>query len=103
LGEPGQNGLQRRKFKGGLPAMPPFEGYATSHEKRPADTRKESRATKTFLIMRYLVIFENQPPFYTAFFDAENLFVIGMTVVDILSDKYTVDGVTWLDVKTDHL
>lgn len=53
--------------------------------------------------MRYIVIFEGQPPFYTKFFDAENLFVHGMTVIDMETDKYTHDGVTWLDVQIDHL
>ena len=53
--------------------------------------------------MRYIIFFDGQPPFYTKYFDAENTFQPGMTVVDLLSDLYTTDGVTWLKMQVDHL
>ena len=59
--------------------------------------------TKTIDVVRYIIFFDGQPPFYTKYFDAENTFQPGMTVVDVLSDLYTTDGVTWLKMQVDHL
>ena len=53
--------------------------------------------------MRYIVFFNGEPPFYTKFFDAENLFIIGMTVIDTETQRYTTDGATWNEMQIDRL
>lgn len=53
--------------------------------------------------MRYIVFFAGQSPFYTQWFDAENLFVIGMTVIDTETQRYTIDGTNWIEMQIDHL
>jgi hypothetical protein len=53
--------------------------------------------------MRYLVTFESVTPFFTHYFDAENHFIDGMTVYDLVQRKYTTDGKTWNDIEIDVL
>lgn len=52
--------------------------------------------------MNYLIL-HNNSAFYTNWFDAENNYVEGMTVFNLISDKYTVDGKTWLKIEEDNL
>lgn len=52
--------------------------------------------------MNYLILYNNSA-FYTNWFDAENNYLEGMTVFNLISDKYTVDGKTWLKISEDHL
>ena len=53
--------------------------------------------------MNYLIILDDHKPFYTNWFDAENNFVDGMVVFNLLSDKYTTNGKDWYDIEQDHL
>lgn len=55
--------------------------------------------------MRYLITTNVQAPFLTNWFDMENHFSpsVQMVVYDLLRKKYTDDGVTWKDIKTDQL
>ncbi len=53
--------------------------------------------------MNYLVLPETLDPFYTNWFDAENNFVDGMVVFNLLNHTYTTDGINWYKVKQDHL
>ena len=52
--------------------------------------------------MKYLIIFEGEV-FYTKWFDAENNFVNGMTVIDLEMHIYTMNGEKWFDIQQDHL
>lgn len=52
--------------------------------------------------MTYLILFEDKV-FATNWFDAENNFVNGMTVINIAAGKYTMNGTTWFDIEQDHL
>ncbi len=55
--------------------------------------------------MNYLIFTDSHEPFYTNWFSAENHFNKddNMVVFNLLSHKYTTDGVTWYDIKEDHL
>lgn len=53
--------------------------------------------------MRYLVVTENEEPFFSNWFQPENHFVKGMKVFDILLSKYTVNGIDWNEIQIDHL
>ena len=55
--------------------------------------------------MRYLVIIEGGQPFLTEWFCCENNFRkdVDMTVYDLILNKYTTDGSTWLDIEIDYL
>jgi len=58
--------------------------------------------------MRYIVTYtENQMQycFRTAWFDSENNFNadVQMMVIDLATDKYTINGTDWLDIIEDHL
>jgi hypothetical protein len=55
--------------------------------------------------MRYLITTNLQKPFYSEWFDAQNHFNAdaGMVVYDLVKQKYTTDGVTWLEINEDHL
>lgn len=52
--------------------------------------------------MNYL-IYHQGTPFYTNWFDAENNFIEGMVVFDLLKDLFTTNGTTWLPITQDHL
>lgn len=52
--------------------------------------------------MQYLIIYAGKA-YYTKWFEAENHFVEGMTVIDLVDDKYTTDGKNWIDIEFDHL
>ena len=55
--------------------------------------------------MRYLITTSTHPPFLTDWYDFESHFNadIDMVVYDLELEKYTTDGFTWLDIKSDHL
>jgi hypothetical protein len=55
--------------------------------------------------MRYLITTKNQPPFFSDWFDAENLFnaEVGMVVYDLAKGVYTTDGEKWEEIEEDHL
>lgn len=53
--------------------------------------------------MQYLIIQPGQPPFYDAWFTPENIFVDGMTVIDLINQVYMVDGVNWIEIEYNHL
>jgi len=55
--------------------------------------------------MRYLITTKNNRPFFTEWFDAKNHFNadLEMTVYDLLTLKYTTDGVTWNELVIDTL
>lgn len=52
--------------------------------------------------MNYLIYHDNTA-FYTNWFDAENNYVAGMVVFNLLSGKFTEDGINWKDITQDHL
>lgn len=53
--------------------------------------------------MNYLILTQDGQAFYTNWFDAENNFTEGMTVFNLLSHKFTIDGYAWLEIQQDHL
>lgn len=52
--------------------------------------------------MNYLILHNNEA-FYTNWFEAENNYVEGMVVFNLLSDKYTIDGINWIKIEEDSL
>ena len=57
------------------------------------------------MTMRYLITTRDLPPFYSAYFDAENHFNAdaGMVVFDLHNDTYTTDGENWPSINIDRL
>ncbi len=53
--------------------------------------------------MRYIVIPKEGEPFTTEWFDAENNFIEGSTVIDTERYQYMNDGNTWKSLNFDHL
>lgn len=55
--------------------------------------------------MRYLIITSRNEPFLTDWFEHENHYdpEIYMLVFDLLKNKYTKDGVNWIEIEQDHL
>ncbi|MEI6410265.1 MAG: hypothetical protein WCR52_12835 [Bacteroidota bacterium] len=53
--------------------------------------------------MRYLIFQQGEKPFFTNWFDPENMFVAGLVVVDLQTQKFTDDGVNWIEVEFDTL
>lgn len=53
--------------------------------------------------MNYLIVSPYIEPFYTNWFDAENNFVEGMTVFNLLTHCYTTNGKDWKEITQDHL
>ena len=55
--------------------------------------------------MRYLVTSNNSEPFLTKWFDIEDHWIDGveMVVYNLISGRYTNDGVKWLEIKFDNL
>ena len=55
--------------------------------------------------MRYLITTNDQPPYLTDWFDAENHFnaEVGMVVYDLAKGIYTTDGEKWDQIEEDHL
>lgn len=52
----------------------------------------------------YLIVFNDlKEPFYTKWFDYDNNWEEGMTVIDLRNDHWTRNGVDWMPVETDHL
>lgn len=52
--------------------------------------------------MRYIII-NNGLVSYTKWFEAENHFIDGMIIIDLVEDKFTTDGITWQNIEFDHL
>lgn len=54
--------------------------------------------------MRYIIIFKDNKPFFTNWFDAENHFSTEtIMVIDLNLGVYTVDGEHWEEIEEDHL
>jgi hypothetical protein len=55
--------------------------------------------------MNYLIVTNNNEPFYTNWFDPENHFIkdVEMVVFNLLTHKYTTNGKDWYDIMQDHL
>ncbi len=55
--------------------------------------------------MRYLITTNEQPPFFTNWFEVENNFCegVGMVVYDLHKHKFTIDGETWIYINVDNL
>jgi hypothetical protein len=53
--------------------------------------------------MRYIVIPKEGEPFTTRWFDSENNFIEGSTVIDLSTGHYMNDGKTWKLLNFDHL
>ncbi|MEL6627450.1 MAG: hypothetical protein AAFQ92_18150 [Bacteroidota bacterium] len=56
-----------------------------------------------FYAQKYLFIPHNADPFTMPFFDRENHFVGGVTVIDQVNFKFTQNGTDWEDIHQDHL
>jgi hypothetical protein len=52
--------------------------------------------------MNYL-IYHNGESFYTNWFSVDNHYMAGMIVFDLWLDKFTDNGVYWIQIKQDHL
>lgn len=50
-----------------------------------------------------LVLYKDETPFKTWFFERENHFREGMTIVNLGKMTYTQDGENWLPIEEDHL
>lgn len=55
--------------------------------------------------MKYLIITKDNKPFYTNWFDYENLYNpdVITCVFDLLNLKHTFDGLNWVDTEIDNL
>ena len=55
--------------------------------------------------MRYLITTNDQTPYLTDWFDAENHFnaEVGMVVYDLAKGIYTTNGEKWEQIEEDHL
>lgn len=68
------------------------------------DVQRYIRKQKPALFSyKYLVIPQNADPFATPFFERENHFVGGMTVIDQVNLKFTHNGTDWEEIHQDHL
>ncbi len=54
---------------------------------------------------KYLIITNENKPFFTNYFDYENNFndEINMVVFDLFHHIYTTDGINWKEIEEDHL
>ncbi len=52
--------------------------------------------------MRYLIL-DNEGAFYTNWFDYNSHYMKGQIVFDLHNNKFTKDGVTWIDILEDTL
>ena len=55
--------------------------------------------------MRYLIIVQGEPPYYTKWYTNENCWRdnCGMMVFDLMNHEYTTNGIDWKDIIEDHL
>lgn len=53
--------------------------------------------------MNYLVIPKTGPAFYTNWYDYENNYVEGMTIIDLYAHKISNDGKKWEAIEEDSL
>lgn len=53
--------------------------------------------------MQYLITLPSNEPFITKWFEAENNFVEGMIVYDLINHCFTTDGINWNPIQIDHL
>lgn len=54
---------------------------------------------------RYLITGDNFAPFYSDYFNYENHYnsELNMIIYDLQYDRYSTDGVHWLNIASDHL
>lgn len=52
--------------------------------------------------MNYLILHKGEA-FYTNWFDADNNYVDGMVVFNLLTDMYTINGFNWFEIAEDSL
>ena len=52
--------------------------------------------------MRYIILTKDHL-FYTKWFNYENHWQEGMTVIDLTGDAYTTNGKEWQEIEFDHL
>lgn len=55
--------------------------------------------------MKYLIITKDKQPFYTQWFNFENLYNPNVMdcIFNLETGKHTFDGQTWIDTIIDHL
>lgn len=53
--------------------------------------------------MRYLILQPGENPFFSDYFDVDNLFFEGLTVIDLKNGLFTTNGKEWKEIETDHL
>lgn len=54
-------------------------------------------------MFQYLIIQNDIPPFYTNYYEYDNHYQKGMTVINLLANKYTNNGIDWFNINEDHL
>ena len=52
--------------------------------------------------MQYLII-HREERYYTDWYSYENNYIKGMIVIDLMNDKISIDGETWIKIQYDHL
>ncbi len=64
-------------------------------------THKKTKLDK----MKYLIITKNNQPFYTNWFDYDNLYNpdVMVCIFDLLKGVHTFDGKTWIKTEEDNL
>lgn len=55
------------------------------------------------IVQRYLIINPDSNVFSTNWFDAENHYEFGSTVINLATGLYTINGKDWYEVEEDHL
>lgn len=55
------------------------------------------------IAQEYLIVMPDGEVFSTNWFDSENHFVDGSTVIQLSTGKFTRDGEKWEEVEEDHL
>lgn len=55
--------------------------------------------------MRYLIVTKNNNPFYTNWYEYDNLYDPNVItcIFDLLKGTHTFDGKTWIETIKDHL
>jgi hypothetical protein len=53
--------------------------------------------------MRYLIIQEIAPPYFTKWYEPDNFDHTGLMVIDTSTNKFTRDGINWQEIEYDHL
>ena len=53
--------------------------------------------------MEYLLIYPNNKPFISVYYDYENHYVDGMLVFNLTNRTYSSDGINLKEIEADHL